>query len=151
MQRMILEFSAERLPLSGVGGREHDGPSHDGGRRDGIVQPGDVEHRRHLREASLGVPHQLSVRTLEGDLTGGHRPGAQLVLEPIDPIAVRPAVAAIPEDDEEGQPASTRRRALGSGQGQRHLRADIRAEEFLAEQTPAVIIPFGGHRIATNV
>ena len=151
MQRVRLEFSAEGLPLAGVRARQHDGPAHDPSGGDGIVQPGDVEHGRHLREASLRRADQLSVRPLQGDLTGCHRASAKLVLQPIDAIAIAATVRAVTADQEEGQPARPRRRAFRSSQGQRDLAPNVGAEELLPEEAPAIAITFGDDGVVPHV
>ena len=151
MQRVRLEFSAEGLPLAGVRARQHDGPAHDPSGGDGIVQPGDVEHGRHLREASLRRADQLSVRPLQGDLTGCHRASAKLVLQPIDAIAIAATVRAVTADQEEGQPARPRRRAFRSSQGQRDLAPNVGAEELLPEEAPAIAITFGDNGVLPDV
>ena len=58
VQRMLSECSPKGLSLLGVGSREHPGATHEGRGGDRIVQPGDVQHRRHLGEASARVTQE---------------------------------------------------------------------------------------------
>jgi len=65
---------------------------------------------------------------------------AQLVLETVDEVRVAAAVGQQAWDQEEAQPTRTRRRALGTGQGQDEVGADVGAEPLVAVKTPGRVV-----------
>src|ERR1700737_3263005 len=116
-----------------------------------IVQPRDVEHGSHLREATVGVADQLRLGAVERDFTGRHGAGSQLVLQPIDAIVVAAAVGSIAWHEKEREAPRSGRRALGSSQCQRDLTPDVGAEELLPEETPAISITFRDDDVLPDV
>ena len=140
LQRLLLQSLAEGAALGGVAAGQHQAAPDGRRRSDCVMQARDVEHRRHLGEATLEVAHQLGVRALQRDLAGGHGAGAQLVLQAIDPVAVAGAVRQDPRDQEEAQPASSRLAALRPGQRQHHLAAHVAAEVLASVEAPVAVL-----------
>ena len=115
------------------------------------MEAGDVEHRRHLSEAPLQLADQLRARSFQGHLAGRHRAGAELFLEPVDPIPVAAAVGKRSRDQEESQPGRPGAPALRPCQRQDHLATDVGAEELAPIEAPAAVLAPGLDRVGADV
>ena len=138
------------LALRAIGRNQHAGASHRGSGSDRIVQARDIEHPGHLREAAVKLAHRFGVGAVEGDLAGRHRSGPELVLEPVNSVAVAVSID-VPRHQEERQAARARRGALWTRQRKGDLAADIRAEKLLAVQAPLVAVAFGDDCVSPDV
>src|SRR5207244_13560400 len=105
----------------------------------------------HLGEAAVLAANQLRLGAFQGHLPGRHRARPEFVLEPVDAVPIADAVRNISWDQEERETARAGRRALGPGQRQPDLAADVGTEEFLPEQTPAITIAPGDHRVLADI
>ncbi|CFW30401.1 Uncharacterised protein [Bordetella pertussis] len=80
---------------------------------------------------------------VEDDLAGGHRTGAQLVLEPRDAVAIASAVFQQARDDEHAKAARSRRGAFRTRQHQHVIGVDGAVEPFLAIYLPCAPVEPG--------
>ena len=114
------------------------GAAHQRGGFDAVGQPRRVDHLGHLHEAAVEPADRIGDRALQLDLARGHRAGAELVLEPNDPVVIRRAVVEPPRHQEQADAAGAAFGALRPRQQHHDFGVGIGAEPFLARQPPVI-------------
>jgi hypothetical protein len=109
----------------------HAAAHHRGGAH-AMRQARQVHLLHHLLEALRDVADQPRLGALQPDFAAGHRFGAELVLQPHDPIGVAGAVLQPARQREQREAPRAPRRPLGARKHQCHIGIGVRAEPFLA-------------------
>ena len=139
-QRIFDDGLAERLRGRAHSHRLVDAAPHHRGGAHAVRQPRQVDLLHHLLEAAVGLADQIGDGALQPDLARGHRAGAELVLEPDDPIGVAAAVLEPARQREQREPPGAGGRAFGPRQQQRDIGVGMRAEPFVAVQPPGAVL-----------
>ncbi len=102
------------------------------------LRRGQVDLLHHLLEAARDVAHQIGRGAVEDDLARGHRAGAELVLQPHDPVGVARAVLEPARHGEHAEALRTGRRAARPCQQHHDVGVGMAAEPLLAMELPAL-------------
>ena len=117
------------------------GAAHQRGGFDAVRQPRRVDHFGHLHEAAIEPADRIGDRALQLDLARCHRAGAELVLEPNDPVMILRAVIEPPRHQKQADAAGAGVGALRPRQQHHDFGIGIGAEPFLSRQTPVIAFP----------
>ncbi len=112
--------------------------AHQRGGFDAVGEPRRIDHFGHLHEAAIEPTDRIRNRAFQLDLARGHRAGAELVLEPNDPVVVGRAVVEEARHQEQADAARAGTCAFRPRQQHHHLGVRIGAEPFLAVEPPVV-------------
>jgi hypothetical protein len=123
VQRLLRQGRAELHATTRVVARESQAAAHEADGADRVPRPRDVEHRCDVADPVSDAGDREGERSVEGELGRRHLSRAELVLEAIDGDPVQRSRLVAGLDVEEGQPPTAWRLALGSCEGERHLRA----------------------------
>ncbi len=124
---------------------------HQRGGFDAITKPRGIDHLGHLYKTAIELADRIGNRTLELDLAGCHRTGAELVLQANDPIVVLRAVVEVPRHQEQPDAARAGTCSLGPRQQHHHLGIGIGAEPLFAIEPPVVAFLHGFRRQRADV
>ena len=113
---------------------------HQRGRFDAVGKPRGVDHLGHLHEAAVELADRVGDRAFQLDLAGGHRAGAELVLQANDPVVVLRAVVEIARHQEQPDAARAGTGAFRARQQHHHFGVGIGAEPFFAMQPPVIAL-----------
>ena len=125
--------------------------AHQRGGFDAVGQPRRIHHLRHLHKAAIEPSYRIGNRAFQLDLARGHRAGAELVLQPHDPVVIGRAVIEKARHQEQPDAAGAAFRALRPRQQHDDLGIRIGAEPFFAGQAPVVAFLHGGGRQLADV
>ena len=138
-QRQVDQAFAESLALLRDIQRLAIRPAHQPGRTHAVGQARVVDHVGHLLEAAAGFADQPGARAFEPDLAAGHRPRAQLVLQPQDAEGVGRAVAQRARQQEQRDALHASRRAIDARQHHRQAGVGVGAKPLVAPQAVAAV------------
>ena len=126
-----------------------EGPAGDAEAHHGDPEAGPVDHLHHAVEparvaggdGAVGFPgpERVPESAVELDLTGGHAPGAELVLQSANRDGVAGPVVELAWYEVEAQPTGTVGRALGAREHDDGRAVDVRAEPLLAVDEHAAV------------
>ena len=109
------------------------------GRSHRVVDAAVAERRHHRPESVWRRCHLHRVGVLQLDLPGREPAGAELVLQPPDPVAVGRPVGPARRHQIEAQPAAAARRTLRPGEGERKPAIDVAGEPLESVEHDAAI------------
>ena len=95
---------------------------HQRGRFDAVGKPGRIDHLGHLHEAAIELADRIGDRAFQLDLARGHRAGAELVLQPHDPVVILRTVVEPARHQEQADAARAGARAFAAAPAASPLR-----------------------------
>ncbi len=154
-QRLIDDATAEGDPIAGDGERLVQAAPHHRGGPHAMRETRHVHLVEHALQAVIGVRSDLAEgighRAFEHDLARRHRPGAELVLEPDDPVAVAPSVFQPPRHGEEREAGIAGGRAGGPRQEHGDVAVRAGAEPLVSVEAPRAVLEAGFQFDAADV
>ena len=142
-QRQVDDALAEHHAVSRHRHRVMMRAPHQRGGFDAVGEPRRIDHLGHLHEAAIELADRIGNRAFQLDLARGHRAGAELVLQPNDPVVVLRTVLQPPRHQEQADAARAGAGAFRPRQQHHHFGVGIGAEPFLAMQPPVIAFLHG--------
>ena len=139
-QRLVGDDAAERHPAARGDQRLVQASPHHRRGPHAVRKAAQIHLVQHLLEAIVPARPDLAERIgdgpVEDDLARCHGPGAHLVLEAHDPVAVAAAVVAVFRQGEQGEAGRARNRAFRPRQQQGDIGVGAGAEPLVAVEPP---------------